>query len=378
MRIAFLGIRGVPASYGGFETFVENLGQRLSQRGHEVTVYCRPHMASGRFSTYRGMRLVYLPTIATKHLDTIIHTLVCTLHMALGHRPDVAVYVVAGNSPLAALSRVLGIPSIINVDGLDSRRVKWGRYARVYLRWTERNAPRCATATVTDSRNVQSVYREEYGAQTHYIPYGGDMDGTDTGEYLRRHGLQPRQYILFVGRLVAENNAHVLVRAFEGLETDLKLVVVGDAPYADEYQRALRATSDERVIFTGYVFGDGYRELTRNAAIFVEPTEVGGTHPAIVEAMAAGNCVVVNDFQPNVDTIGDAGVSYPGREGASGLRGVLAELLGDPARVQRYRELAKTRAREHYSWDAVTEAYEKLATSVVTQHVRRRRFFARL
>lgn len=364
----------MPASYGGFETFVENLGQRLARRGHEVTVYCRPHACS-YCSTYRGMHCVYLPTIATKHLDTIIHTFVCTLHMAFRRRPDVALYVVAGNSPLAALSRAFGIPSIINVDGLDSRRVKWGRRARAYLRWTERNAPRCATATVTDSRSVQSVYREEYGAETHYIPYGADMDGVDTGEYLRRYGLEPRQYILFVGRLVAENNAHVLVQAFEGLKTDLKLVVVGGAPYADDYQKSLKETDDERIVFTGYLYGDGYRELTRNAAIFVEPTEVGGTHPAIVEAMAAGNCVVVSDFPPNLETIGDAGASYPRSERANGLRRVLAELLEDPVRVQRCREAAKARAREQYSWDAVTDAYEKLATSVVAQRPRRHRPF---
>ena len=364
MKIALLGTRGVPAAYGGFETLVENLGRRLAARGHEVTVYCRPHMVSGRFSTYRGMHLVYLPTVTTKHLDTIVHTLVCTLHMALRRRPDVAVYFIAGNSPLAALSRLLGIPSIINVDGLDSRRVKWNRYARRYLRWAERNAPRCANATITDSRSMQTLYREEYGAETHFIPYGSEMDGDDTGEHLRRYDLKPRQYILFVGRLVAENNAHVLVEAFEGLDTDLRLVVVGDAPYADEYQKALLATQDERVCFTGYLFGDGYRELTRNAAIFVAPTEVGSTHPVIVEAMAAGNCVVVNDCQPNVETIGDAGVSYPGREGAAGLRRVLAELLADPSRVERYRELASARARAEYSWDAVTDAYERLARDV--------------
>src|SRR5665648_975730 len=164
MRIALLGTRGLPAAYSGFETLVEAVGQRLAARGHDVTVYCRPHMVAGRFAAYKGMRLVYLPTITNKYLDTIVHTLVCTLHMAVRRRPDVAVYFIAGNSPLAALSRLLGIPSIINVDGLDSRRAKWNRYARLYLRWTERNAPRFANATITDSRAVQTLYRDEYGA----------------------------------------------------------------------------------------------------------------------------------------------------------------------------------------------------------------------
>jgi glycosyltransferase involved in cell wall biosynthesis len=373
VKISLLGTRGVPAAYGGFETLVENIGQRLAAHGHQVTVYCRPHMASGRHGSYRGMRLVYLPTLKNKYCDTIVHTFVSTLHMAFCRRPDVAMYFIAGNSPLAALSRLFGVPSIINVDGLDSQRAKWNRYARLYLRWAERNAPRCADATITDSRNVQNLYRAEYGVDTVFIPYGSDMDGGDTGEYLRRYDLERRKYILFVGRLEAENNAHVLLEAFEGLDTDLKLVVVGGAPYSDEYQQALFSTRDKRVIFTGYLFGDGYRELSRNAALFVVPTEAGSTHPVIVEAMAAGNCVVVNDYQPNLETIGDAGISYPGRDGAAGLRRVLAGLLDDPARVERYRELAAARARAEYSWDAVTEAYEKLARDVLAgraSHVR--------
>ena len=238
VKITFIGTRGLPAAYSGFETAVENIGARLAARGHDVTVYCRPHMVDGRHEHYRGMRLVYLPTVANKYLDTLVHTFVCTLHMAALRRPDAAIYFIAGNSPLAGLSRVLGVPSVLNVDGLDSRRAKWNRHARLYLRWAERNAPRFASATVTDSRSVQRLYREEHGYETHFIPYGSDLDGSDSGEHLQRLGLRPREYVLFVGRLVPENNAHVLVEAFAGLDTQLKLVVVGDAPYAHDYQAA--------------------------------------------------------------------------------------------------------------------------------------------
>ena len=361
MKIAMIGTRGVPASYSGFETAVENLGSRLAAQGHQVTVYCRPHMVEGHYRVYKGMRLVYLPTVPNKYLDTLVHTFICTLHMALVLRPQVALYFIAGNSPCALLSRLLGIPSVLNVDGLDSERAKWNRWARLYLRWAERNAPRFASETITDSRVVQRIYREEHGHETHFIPYGSNLDGQDTGQFLHDLGLQPRGYILFVGRLVPENNAHVLVEAFEGLDTQHKLVIVGDAPYAGEYQARLRATADPRVLFTGYLFNDGYRELARNAALFVVPTEVGGTHPVIIEAMAAGNCVVVNDHEPNLEVVADAGVSYKGSEGAAGLRRVLQELLADPERVQRCREAAAERARSTYSWDTVAVQYEALA-----------------
>ena len=158
----------------------------------------------------------------------------------------------------------------------------------------------------------------------------------------------------------------MLVEAFRGLQTDLRLVIVGDAPYAEEYQARLRAAGDGRVVFAGYQFGAAYRELLRNAALFVAPTEVGGTHPVIVEAMAAGACVVVNDHPPNLETLGDAGVSYPGKEDAEGLRRALEALLADPAEMDRCRAAAAERARRVYSWEAVTDAYEQLAIDLAT------------
>ena len=154
--------------------------------------------------------------------------------------------------------------------------------------------------------------------------------------------MRPRGYILFVGRLVPENNAHVLLEAFSGLDTDLRLVVVGDAPYEARYQEHLRATfgSDPRVVFTGYLFDEGYRELSRNAEIFVVPSEAGGSHPVLLEAICAGNCVVVNDHEPNLEVLGDAGLSYPGAEGAAGLRRTLQGLIDDPPRIVALRAAA--------------------------------------
>jgi len=361
MKLALLGTRGVPAAYSGFETAVEHIGRRLVERGHEVTVYCRPHMVEGRYDRYLGMRLVYLPTIRSKHLDTFVHTFLSTLHMALFVRPDAAYYFISGNSPFALLSRLLGIPSILNVDGLDSERAKWSGAARYYLRWAERNSPRFATRVITDSRVVQRWYRDEHGAETTFIPYGADVVETDAVDHLERFGLSPDGYILFVGRLVPENNAHVVLEAFEGLDTQLKLVIVGDACYADTYREALVAAAGPAVHFTGYMFGDGYHQLVRNAAISVVPTEVGGTHPVLIEAMAAGNCVVVNDHEPNLEVLGEAGVSYCGAGGPAALRAVLEELLGDPPKVERLRVAAAKRASELFSWDNVTDAYERLA-----------------
>jgi glycosyltransferase involved in cell wall biosynthesis len=202
------------------------------------------------------------------------------------------------------------------------------------------------------------------------IPYGSDIELVPAGETLKQYDLQSGKYILFVGRLVPENCVHHLVDAYRELDSDLKCVIVGDAAYSQEYISKLKeqANGDDRIIFTGYVFGKGYHELGSNASIFVESSGVGGTHPALVEAMAFGNCVVVHNTPENLETIGDAGFAYDGKQGAEALKGVLQSLLEDPDLVARYGLLAQQRAKKHYDWDAVTGEYEQLFKETIALH----------
>jgi glycosyltransferase involved in cell wall biosynthesis len=368
MRVALVGTRGVPASYSGFETCAEQLGARLAGRGHAVTVYNRAHHVRYAAPTYKGMRLVRVPGLATKHLDTFSHTAVSLLH-ALSQGYDGLIVFIAGNAPLCLIPRLLSQARIVlNVDGLDWKRRKWGAFARRYIRWSERLATRLAHVVVTDSRRVQAYYRQAYGAETVFIPYGADVAPRSPGEALQRFGLTPGRYVLFVGRLVPENCAHHLVEAWLILRrqgrvpTDMKCVITGDAPYVAEYIAALKAGAggDPSIVFTGYQFGDAYAELASNALIFVETSEVGGTHPALVEAMAFGNCVVVNDTPENLETVGEAGFSYSGARGGPALAEVLAGLLAQPALVAAYRQRAQAHAQAHYSWEQVTDQYEAL------------------
>ncbi|MBA2766085.1 MAG: glycosyltransferase, partial [Solirubrobacterales bacterium] len=331
MKVAILGTRGIPASYSGFETAAEQLASRLSARGHEVVVYCRPHVVDPSLREHKGARLVHLPTVRNKYLDTFAHTLASSVHAALATKPDVALFFIAGNAPMCRVTRWAGIPTVINVDGLDSDRSKWPPFAKAYLRFAERNAPRWADTALTDSHAVADVFEQRYGQRIGVVPYGVEDPRESPVGTLERLGLEPRRYILFVGRLEPENNPHVLVEAFSRISAtaarDMKLVVVGGAPYADEYIRTVHRRGDPRVLFPGYVFGPGYWELQRNAYLFCAPTEVGGTHPVILEAMAAGNCVLVNDHTPNVETVGDAGVTFSGEEGVPSLVAQLERLL---------------------------------------------------
>jgi glycosyltransferase involved in cell wall biosynthesis len=366
MRIAMLGTRGVPASYSGFETCVEQLGSRLVQRGHDVAVYCRTHHVTYAEPTYRGMRLIRLPTIANKYLDTIVHSFLSSLH-SLTQGYDIALYFIAGNSLVTWIPRLAGQVTVLNVDGLDWKRQKWPALAKRYIQFAERMATVLPSSVITDSRVVQRYYQDTYGADSTYIAYGADVPRLPPGEFLARYGLRPQGYILFVGRLVPENCAHHLVEAYSGLCTDLKCVIVGDAAYAQSYINDLKRMAGPDVVFTGYLFGEGYHELGSNARIFVETSEVGGTHPALLEAMAFGNCVVVNGTEENRETIGHAGFAYDTRKGASELRPLLQRLLDKPSLVAEYRLRAEERAATVYSWDTVTDQYEGLFRSLLAR-----------
>lgn len=366
LKIALLGTRGIPAGYSGFETCVEQLGQRLAGRGHEVTVYCRAHHITYAEPTYKGMKLVKLPTIANKYLDTLVHSLLSSIH-AIPQRYDIGLYFIAGNSPVTWILRPFGAKTLINVDGLDWKREKWPTLAKKYIQFSEYLATILPTAYLTDSQVVQAYYQETYGSAPPYIPYGSDVEILPPGETLAKFDLKPGRYVLFVGRLVPENCAHHLVQAFRGLDTDYKCVIVGDAAYAEEYKVSLHALAggDPRIVFTGYVFGKGYHELGSNAAVFVETSGVGGTHPALVEAMAHGSCIITHNTPENLETIGDAGFAYDGKIGADHLRLVLGDLLLHPERVAAYALRAKERAGTVYTWETVTDAYERLFYTVL-------------
>lgn len=354
-----LGTRGIPARYSGFETAVENLAREFTARGHEVTVYCRPHMTERR-ATHAGARLVHVPTIRNKYLDTLAHTALCTAHMATRARPDVALYFISGNTPVVPFGRLAGIPAVLQVDGLDSERAKWPAAARAFLRACERLSPAAATITVTDSDAVAGVMEERYGRRIASIPYGARLDDPGDSGLCARLGVAPGRYILFVGRLVPENNAHLLIEAHRLLGRDWPLVVVGDAPYAEEYTASLRRAAGPGVVFTGYLFGDGYAELVHRAGVMCAPTEVGGTHPVMIEAMAAGAALVVSDHGPNLETVADGGVTFPLAGGAPALAEALRGLIDDPARRGALGRRAMEVAAARYSWSTCAERYLRL------------------
>jgi glycosyltransferase involved in cell wall biosynthesis len=359
MRIAMIGIKAIPARFGGFETAVDELSRGLVKLGHQVVVYNCTGMSSQAGPSYEGVELVALPTVRSKNLSTICHAFLSTLH-AMFRKADVVHYFTTGATLFAPLPRLMGKKVVCSVDGTDWQRAKWGRLARWYLRLSERLAVFFCHGLISDSSEVLDYYRRNYGAASSCIVYGMREHRSNKRDVLERFGLKEKEYVLFVGRLVPENNVHHLLKAFERVKTSKKLVIVGDDPWERDYIVSLRSTRDPRVIFTGGIYGDGYTQLQQNAYLFVLPDEVGGTHPALVEAMGFGNCVLVNDTPSNLEVIADAGFSYRGSEGDENLVHQLRMLVDEPALVEKYRRRAWQHAREHYRWEDVVRQHALL------------------
>ncbi len=367
MRVAMIGIKAIPARFGGFETAADEISRGLVKRGHQVTVYNRRGMSSHPGKNYDGVELVTLPTLPTKNLSTIFHSMISTLHATFSGA-EVVHYFTTGATLFAPLPRLLGKKIVCSVDGTDWQRAKWGRFARWYLRISERLAVRFCHELISDSHQVAEYYLGQYATPTSCITYGMREQRTQKQDILDQFGLRPRDYVLFVGRLVPENNVHHLVRAFEQLQTCKRLVVVGDDPWEHEYVRGLKVTRDPRILFTGGVYGDGYAQLQQHAYLFVLPDEVGGTHPALVEAMGFGNCVLVNDTPSNLEVIGDCGFSFRGSDGHSHLARQLTMLLDHPELVAEYRKKASLRAQDQYRWDEVVQKHEELYLRAAKRH----------
>ena len=357
MRIAILGTRGIPARYGGFETFAEELATRLAARGHRVSVYCRERWGEPE---YKGVALRYLPSIRHKYFDTLAHTFLSTLHLLI-HRVDVALYCNGANAVFTLAPRIAGIPVALNVDGLERNRKKWNRLARGWYRMSEWLATFCPTAVVTDAKSIRDYYQQRHGKASNFIPYGAEVGKVAGDATPRRLGLEPGRYFLYVSRMEPENNPLGVRLAFEKARTDYRLALIGDAPYAADYIRQVRDTHDPRVVIPGAIYGEGYRELGSHCFAYIHATEVGGTHPALIEAMGRGALVLYLNTTENAEVAGGAGIPFEDDLTAR----IEAALAMSEAEREGYRRKAAERVRERYSWDAVTDEYERLLGKLI-------------
>jgi len=356
-----IGTRGVPANYGGFETCVEELGRRLSERGHGVSVYCRTSSYSERLKSYLGMELVYLPCLKGKSVSTLSHTFLSVLHASVRGGYDVLMVFNAANSPTLVIPRLFGKKIAINTDGLEWKRGKWGPVARRYYKFSERLSTMLAHRIVADSTGIQGYYRETYGVESAYIAYGAYLSKSQRPELLAGMGLKPAGYFLQVTRFEPENNPLLTIQAYKRLKTDKKLVLVGGVPYQSGYSRAMEeeASGNPNIIMPGYIYEkELLNELWCNSFAYIHGNEVGGTNPALLQAMGSGSFVMAIDVSFSRDVLGEAGLFF--EKDADSLAQKMRWAIENKEGLEPFRTMATERIRERYSWERVADGYEAL------------------
>ena len=355
-RVAFIGGRGVISKYSGIETYYEQVGRRLAEKGHEVTIYCRTYFTPA-VTQHRGMRIVRFPTLPTKHLDTLVHTMLSTIH-AMFCNYDIVHYHALGPALFSFLPRMCGKKTVVTVQGLDWKRKKWGRLASLFLKLGEHAAVAFPNGTMVVSRMLQEYYRARYGTETTYVPNGTEVRGLRLVQHLPKWGLDPGNYILFLGRFSPEKNCHLLIRAYERIETSAKLVLAGGSSYSSEYVDDLRRHASDRIRVLDWISGDALEELLTNAMIFVLPSDLEGLSLALLDAMGAGLCVLVSDVPENGELVDGAGFTFRRHDDRDLERMLRSLIKGKEVREEAGRR-AREKVRVSYLWPGIVDSIEQ-------------------
>jgi glycosyltransferase involved in cell wall biosynthesis len=357
MRIAMIGQKGLPATYGGIERHVEEIGTRLVNRGHEVVVYCRYDYSPAE-KYYEGIRLLRLPSLNTKHLGTATHVAVSTLD-SMFRDYDVVHYHALGPSLFAGFPRLRGTSTVVTIHGLDWQRDKWGPGASWVLKRCEFPAVNFPSSTVVVSQTLQRYFREHHRRETVFIPNGTILPDYRPARSLGKFGLEAGKYVLFVGRMVPEKGVHFLTEAFQSIDTDMKLALAGGYAYSPDYQEKIKSYESDRIKLLGYVFGEGLAELWSNAYVVVLPSTLEGLSIALLEALSYGRCALISDIPENLEVAGECAPSFRSRD-VDDLRTKLKSLIDDPELVKSYERQARQHVEAHFSWDRVVDDLEAL------------------
>lgn len=371
MRIAMIGTRGVPARYGGFETCVEEVGARLAERGHLVTVYCRSHVADGAklLQSYKGMRLVQLPAVQRRSLETLSHTALSVGHI-FGKGTEAAIVFNSANAPLLPALRARRIPVATHVDGLEWKRAKWAGAGREYYRRAESMAVRWSDLLIADAQGISDYYDAEFGVDTVQIAYGAPILAERKPELLADLGVKQHEYHLVVARFEPENHVDLIVEGYVQSKATKPLVVVGGAPYSDEYTSRIRKLADDRVRLVGPVWDqDVLDQLYANALTYLHGHSVGGTNPSLLRAIGAGAATNAFDVIFNREVLDTAGCYF---KTPADVRRLVEEAESDNETCTKRGQASLERAKL-YNWDDVADKYENLARRLITKGFPRQR-----
>ena len=381
MRIAIIGQKGIPATFGGVEKHVEALAIRLGKAGHEVIVYTRAWYAAPQKHFSKGVRTVVTPTVKSKHLDAIVHTLTSTLH-AIFLGVDIIHYHGVGPALLSWIPRLLS-PStkvVATFHSIDRKHQKWGLIARVMLRLGEKAACTFPHETIVVSRGLQEYCRKHYGRDTHFLPNGVQAASKKSGtDAIRQFGLKKDGYIAMVSRLIPLKGAHYLIAAYKllkrrGLTAGKNLVIIGDSAFSDAYVAKLRdlAKDDQDIVFTGYLSGKPLHQAFSNAYAVVHPSEFEGMPIAILEAMSYGKTVVSSDIPGNLEVTRVHGVNFKSKD-VNDMADKLAYVIANPKFAKAKGAAARDFVMANYQWDDIARQtaaiYELLLAGNACRHL---------
>lgn len=353
-----IGQKGIPAVYGGVERHVDELSKRLVHLGVEVLVYTRPYYSDPANGVHEGVMLKSLPSLPTKHLDAITHTLIATFH-ALRYNPDIYHFHAVGPSLLSFIPRIFRPHAkvVITFHCKDREHQKWGWLARKVLSIGEWTSTHFGHQTIAVSRELQNYIEQHYGREAIYIPNGGKLEEKIPASFIESaYGLTRDSYFLTVTRLVPHKGIHHLIRAFQALKTTKKLVIVGDASHTDAYVDQLKrmAAGYPNIIFTGWQRGKNLAEFYSNAYLYVQASEAEGLPISVLEAMSFGCPTLVSDIPSNAEVIGDTGRVFKNRS-VPDLAHAMEQALLQPVQLREGGKQARKRLVQEYHWDRVAE-----------------------
>ena len=369
MKIGVIGQKGIPSRAGGVEIHVEEIASRLAANGNDVTVYCRKSYCEEIKETHKGINLVYIPSLNTKHLDAITYTFLASID-AVRKNYDIVHYHALGPSLLSFIPRLFGKKVVCTVHGLDWKREKWGKIAKKALKLGELATAKFPHKTISVSESINRYYNDTYKNDTIYIPNGvDDKKFVEAKEIIEKYSLNTGDYILFLARLVPEKGAHYLIDAFNQIDTDKKLVIAGGSSHTDEYVNTLKekTKNNPNIIMTGFVKGRILDELFSNAYMYVLPSEIEGLPISLLEAMSYGQCCLVSDIEENIDVIKEFGYSFKNKD-VSSLKNMLQDLLNNPEKVELVRNTVKDYVQGEYNWDIVANKTEQAYESLYKQN----------
>jgi len=357
LKISIIGSRGYPYVYSGYETLVKNIGERMVAKEVQVTVYCHSYLFDQKPKQLNGINLKYIPTIKSKSLSQPIHSFLAFWHAAFSNA-DVVLVLNVSNGPFGIITRLFKKPTLINVDGLEWMRPKWKGFGAIYFKWAAKIAVKWMDLIVTDAIAMQTIYKNEFNAESVVITYGADGNKGASEALLNKWQLQTQDYYLIVGRMIPDNNSDIIIEGFINSSSTKKLVIVGDVPYQDAYATKIKSYQDDRLVFTGYITnGDELASLYKYCFAYMHGHEFGGTNPTLLKAMANGCAIGAIDTVFSREVLQNDQFGTYFKKDIYALSNWFHWAEANTEKLSALRLIVSNGLNEKYDWDLVTDLY---------------------